>query len=215
VKIDLFCRVIDNYGDIGVCWRLARQLASEHAAQVRLIVDVIAWETSSSLPPAPIVIEAFACDPPDAYVHAMAANAIKPIWINLEYLSAEAWIDDVHGLPSPHPRLPLTKFFFCPGFTEKSGGLIREKSLLPESLPSVPRSSASPLVTHTKPRLFAFCYPQAPVRALASALDALVTTASPVHDRDATWQHCAWRGFFPARAICGQALDLAHLSNRG
>ncbi len=27
---DIFCNVIDNYGDIGVCWRLARQLAHEH-----------------------------------------------------------------------------------------------------------------------------------------------------------------------------------------
>ena len=24
---DMFCRVIDNYGDIGVCWRLAADLA--------------------------------------------------------------------------------------------------------------------------------------------------------------------------------------------
>ncbi|XOT98120.1 elongation factor P maturation arginine rhamnosyltransferase EarP, partial [Alcaligenes pakistanensis] len=29
ISIDLFCRVIDNLGDIGVCWRLARQLAAK------------------------------------------------------------------------------------------------------------------------------------------------------------------------------------------
>ena len=138
--VDLFCRVVDNYGDIGVCWRLARQLVAEHGCKVRLIVDdlaafrfivpevnaalaqqyllgiaVIAWADSSALQPAQIVIEAFACDPPDAYVLAMAALAEKPVWINLEYLSAETWVDGVHGLPSPHPRLPLTKYFFCPG----------------------------------------------------------------------------------------------------
>ena len=39
-SLDLFCRIIDNYGDIGVCWRLARQLAAEHPVDVRLIVDV-------------------------------------------------------------------------------------------------------------------------------------------------------------------------------
>src|SRR6185295_11398923 len=39
---DLFCAVVDNLGDIGVCWRLARQLATEHGAQVRLWVDDLA-----------------------------------------------------------------------------------------------------------------------------------------------------------------------------
>ncbi len=36
---EIFCRVIDNLGDIGVCWRLARQLADEQGAQVRLWLD--------------------------------------------------------------------------------------------------------------------------------------------------------------------------------
>ena len=27
MRADIFCRVVDNYGDIGVCWRLARRLA--------------------------------------------------------------------------------------------------------------------------------------------------------------------------------------------
>ena len=39
---DIFCNVIDNYGDIGVCWRLARQLANEHGLAVRLWVDDLA-----------------------------------------------------------------------------------------------------------------------------------------------------------------------------
>ena len=29
---DLFCRVIDNFGDIGVCWRLAADLAGRGEA---------------------------------------------------------------------------------------------------------------------------------------------------------------------------------------
>ncbi len=36
---DIFCAVVDNYGDIGVCWRLARQLAHEHNLEMRLWVD--------------------------------------------------------------------------------------------------------------------------------------------------------------------------------
>ena len=38
IKIDIFCRVIDNFGDAGVMWRLARSLTGEGFA-VRLIID--------------------------------------------------------------------------------------------------------------------------------------------------------------------------------
>ena len=38
---DIFCAVVDNYGDAGVCWRLARQLAGEHGLAVRLFVDAL------------------------------------------------------------------------------------------------------------------------------------------------------------------------------
>ena len=39
---DIFCRVIDNYGDVGVCWRLARALRAELGWTVRLICADIA-----------------------------------------------------------------------------------------------------------------------------------------------------------------------------
>ena len=42
---DIFCRVIDNHGDLGVCVRLARQLAAR-GVSVRLWVDdasALAW----------------------------------------------------------------------------------------------------------------------------------------------------------------------------
>ena len=149
---DIFCKVVDNFGDIGVCWRLARQLVKEHDLQVRLWVDdlvpleklrpgvnaalaeqhidgvnVRRWpDVFPEAEVADVVIEAFACELPQNYVNAMAARARPPVWINLEYLSAEAWVDAAHGLASPHPRLPLTKYFFFPGFTGKTGGLIRE-----------------------------------------------------------------------------------------
>ncbi|MCX7172754.1 MAG: elongation factor P maturation arginine rhamnosyltransferase EarP [Proteobacteria bacterium] len=153
---DIFCTVVDNFGDIGVCWRLARQLAAEHNMQVRLWVDdlyslhrfcpeiqvsseeqaqrgvlVRHWVTPfprSEI--ADVVIEAFACELPDSYLAAMAESPRKPVWINLEYLSAQDWVGNCHGLPSPHPSLPLTKYFFFPGFVEKSGGLLREARLV-------------------------------------------------------------------------------------
>ena len=153
---DIFCKVIDNYGDIGVTWRLARQLAAEHGARVRLWVDQpdalarLCPQADPALPaqqvagvelrrwdacadgaqPAQVVIEAFGCELPAPYVERMAQRARPPVWINLEYLSAEAWVEGHHGLTSPHPRLPLTKYFFFPGFTPGTGGLLRERDLL-------------------------------------------------------------------------------------
>ncbi len=153
-KWDIFCKVVDNFGDIGVSWRLARQLVAEHGLHVRLWVDdlesfqrlcpeidpalalqtrrgveVRHW-TANDTAVADVVIEAFSCDLPASYLAAMVAK--KPVWINLEYLSAEAWVSDCHGLPSPHPRLPLVKHFFFPGFAKDSGGLLREAHLLQE-----------------------------------------------------------------------------------
>jgi uncharacterized repeat protein (TIGR03837 family) len=60
----------------------------------------------------------------------MAARRPAPVWINLEYLSAEDWVAGCHGLASPHPRLPLMKHFFFPGFAAGTGGLLREAGLL-------------------------------------------------------------------------------------
>lgn len=151
---DIFCRVIDNYGDAGVCWRLARQLAKEHGIQVRLWIDnlpslahlvpnllmdatvqtifpnlhVHAWgEDFSHTLPGQVVIETFACDLPLAYLQAMAAQSPPPVWINLEYLSAEDWVTRCHLLPSPHPSLALTRYFFFPGL--HTGGFLREANL--------------------------------------------------------------------------------------
>jgi len=215
MRIDLFCQVIDNYGDIGVCWRLARQLVAEHRAKVRLIVDdlracnviapeidpglaqqplqgvqVVAWNVAEALTPCEIVIEAFACNPHTRYIEAMASLRPKPVWINLEYLSAEAWVDDVHGMASQHQRLPLTKYFFCPGFTEASGGLLREPDVgatcRDQSLLHLAREPLSAL------RILAFAYPHAPVHALAHAfatagLPTTVTLAAPLNQSAPHW----------------------------
>jgi uncharacterized repeat protein (TIGR03837 family) len=152
---DIFCKVIDNYGDIGIAWRLARQLAAEHDLAVRLWVDdlgafhrlwpgiapdvetqhsqgveVRAWrEPFPQVFPAQVVIEAFGCSLPAPYLTAMSTQSPPPVWINLEYLSAEPWVRTHHGLPSPHPRLPLTKHFFFPGYEQGTGGVLVERDL--------------------------------------------------------------------------------------
>jgi len=147
---DLFCRVVDNFGDIGVCWRAAADLASR-GEQVRLWVDdpsalawmapkgrpgvqVIAWGATAAdgATPGNVVIEAFGCHLPDAFVARMAQAERAPVWINLEYLSAESYVERSHRLPSPQmggPGAGLTKWFFYPGFTPATGGLLREHDL--------------------------------------------------------------------------------------
>ena len=80
--------------------------------------------------PAELVIEAFGCVLPESFIVAMAQQARQPVWINLEYLSAEDWVAGCHKLPSPHPGLPLTKYFFFPGFSKQTGGLLLEQDLL-------------------------------------------------------------------------------------
>lgn len=152
---DIFCSVVDNYGDIGVTWRLARQLAAEQGHAVRLWVDELGafvrlcpeasldarcqhwsgvevrqWaEPFPAVEPAQVVVEAFACQLPASYIEAMAFSGTRRLWLNLEYLSAEDWVAGCHGLPSPQPG-GLQKFFFFPGFVEGTGGLLRETDLL-------------------------------------------------------------------------------------
>ncbi len=157
-SLALFCKVVDNYGDIGICWRLARQLEQEHGIAVTLWVDdlisfkricpevaidrdvqqigtviVRHWRDQDGVftvdDIADIVIEFFGCNIPPAYITTMAQCKPQPAWINLEGLSAEEWVEGCHTLPSPHPTLSLTKYFLYPGFTARTGGLLVEADL--------------------------------------------------------------------------------------
>jgi len=157
-SLAIFCKVVDNFGDIGICWRLARQLRCEHGVDVTLWVDDLAsfrricpqvdagadpqtvegvtvrhWRGQDGAFTAnqipDIVIEFFGCDLPPAYVEAMAARTPRPVWLNYEGLTAEEWVEGCHRLPSMHPRLRLTKHFYFPGFNGRTGGLLHEAGL--------------------------------------------------------------------------------------
>lgn len=199
MRWDLFCRVVDNFGDAGVCWRLARQLAAEHRLDVTLRIDDLATlariepaldrdaaaqrargvaiaSFDAAADPADVVVEGFGCGLPEPYLDAMQARSSRPLWFDLEYLSAEAWVEGVHGLASRHPRRPLTRYFWFPGFTAKTGGLIREAELLRSRdagtlrEPGIPRDPALTIVL--------FCYEN---RALPALFDQWAQNASPVH----------------------------------
>jgi uncharacterized repeat protein (TIGR03837 family) len=162
---DVFCRVIDNLGDIGVCWRFCANLA-ERGQAVRLWIDApeaLAWMAPGALEgrvahvqvlhwteplpesllppcaPAEVWVEAFGCDPAAEWMAWLATRVAgghrQPVWLNLEYMSAESYVERCHGLPSPiftGPLSGLTKWFFYPGFTGATGGLLREPDLMAE-----------------------------------------------------------------------------------
>lgn len=153
ISTDIFCNVIDNYGDIGFCWRLAKNLTIRYNWNVSLLVNnlisfskieknidirrdcqiidkikIFSWNEKEllNIKPAKIIISAFSCNLPNIYKNNI--NKLYSIWINLEYLHTEQWIDDYHLLPS-YNNLFMKKFFFFPGFSKKSGGVIREPKL--------------------------------------------------------------------------------------
>ncbi|KPY82493.1 Uncharacterized protein ALO44_05107 [Pseudomonas syringae pv. tagetis] len=208
---DIFCSVVDNYGDAGVTWRLARQLVAEQGLQVRLWIDdlsafvrlcpdadpqalqqchegvrVCQWPTEwvgSDIPDA--VIEAFACRLPTRYIESMLQRSPRPLWLNLDYLSAEDCVSGCHGLPSPQMN-GLKKFFFFPGFCDTTGGLLRERNLI-EQRQAFQRDTAArrvflqglgvePLPEARLISVFAYENP-----ALGSWLDALASSTLPTH----------------------------------
>ncbi len=208
-RIDIFCHVIDNFGDVGVCWRLSRQLTNEAHLDVTLWLD-----NFSSLKPmcaeldlqvdrqivrgvtlrrwhaehadfalddvADVVIEGFACTLPASYIEAMKHRQHPPVWINLEYLSAETWVEGCHMLPSPQSAFLLTKYFFFPGFTERTGGVLRERDLFSrrDSFQEKSERSAdflSRLGVASSPnvcKVSMFCYSSAPLEGLFHAMKA-------------------------------------------
>jgi len=194
--------VVDNFGDVGVTWRLARQLAGEFNVATRLfvddfsslgklvpgldprfssqgleqilsMVDVQQWpDEDATLIPADCVVEAFQCTLPNSYVAAMAQQNPAPVWLNLEYLSAEPWVAEHHLLPSPHPQLALIKYFFFPGFVATTGGLLRERDLFFRRDAALPHANAAEL------RVLLFAYPNRALLALIAAIESSTTLAT-------------------------------------
>lgn len=191
MRWDILCKVVDNFGDIGICWRLARQLQTEYGVAVRLWVDdlqvaqrlmpmldlavttqqieginIAHWHVQTDFSnAADVVIEAFACGLPRAYLSAMQKKQSK--WVNLEYLSAESWVEGFHAQSSPQSN-GLVRHFYFPGFTNGTGGLIRESYIASPS-------SSKTLSAH---KVSLFCYPHAPIHSL---LTAMATGTRPIH----------------------------------
>ena len=204
---DVFCRVVDNHGDLGVAWRLAADLASR-SVDVRLWVDepaalgwmapggpagardrdgagpggrvdVIHWTAESpDLAPGDVAVETFGCDLPPRFLQRMAAAVpgSATAWIDLEYLSAEGYVERSHGLASPISAAPgrtLKRRFYYPGFTARTGGLLREPGLLGarRRFDRGAWLAAAGVALRPGERLASrFCYADAPLAALWDAL---------------------------------------------
>ena len=240
LRWDIFCRVVDNLGDAAICWRLARQLANEYSLTVRLWidqpqalsrlvpgarpgqtqdrVDIEYWRDDdprlSSPEPeqlADVVIAGFACELPAGYRRAMRSR--RPVWINLDYLSAQTWVDTHHGLPSPKSD-GLIEYFFFPGFTPASGGLLRETDLIERH----DRFAQDPLARidflrslgiKARPGerfVSVFCYPDSPMTEL---IDGLQTRAHPPQGVTRTPDH--WRVLIP-QGIAPELTDRSRFS---
>ena len=235
---DIFCKVIDNFGDIGVCWRLASDLAAR-GQTVRLWLDdstalrwmapggcqgvqVMRWIKGvpidlagiDRLPP-DVIVEAFGCDAAPELIAACArisgARGIKPLWINLEYLSAEAYVERCHALPSPvrtGPAASWTKWFFYPGFTSRTGGLLREPDLAARQAGFDKRAWLTSQGVHLDDRspeklVSLFCYEPA-------ALEALLTQFQQhgLHGQPVRLLVCAGRATAAVKALVGDEIAL-------
>ena len=156
--LDIFCEIIDNYGDIGVVYRVAKELQKsfENRVKIRVFlnridefmkinsnvkdsgfqeIDGIVYitfqylkENIDKFETSDVIIEAFGCNIPEEYME--KAYEGSTLMINLEYLSAEDWIEDFHLQSSPLGKGKLKKYFFMPGFTEKSGGVIADSNYI-------------------------------------------------------------------------------------
>jgi uncharacterized repeat protein (TIGR03837 family) len=201
LEFEIWCRVVDNFGDAGVCWRLARQLAGDWRFPVTLHVDrvptltaiepraragarvdgvrIAAWrdDAPADAPGPVVVVSAFGCELPPRVRARVAVPQARALWVHLEYLSAEPWVEGCHGLASVKPDDGAVEHFFYPGYAGATGGLLRERGLLERR--DAFRASGGPrewLAAHGvehEPDEFlvsVFCYPGAPVARLRELL---------------------------------------------
>ena len=204
----IFCRVIDNFGDAGVTWRLAKRLR-DLAFPVTLVIDdfntlgalvhdldttktccdvrgirVVDWDTFENEVSAGnlntiggtwpnLVLETFGCRLPNA-VEKGLCDGLERLYMNLDYLSAEDWVEGSHKIWGLHPSLPIKKLWYFPGFTDKTGGVLIEDAL-DEARQQFDRAA---WLTHygaklDRKTLFFFAYPVNAIDQLAAGLRAI------------------------------------------
>ena len=217
---DILCHVVDNFGDAGVLWRLARRLAADGCRLVTLRIDAVealrplvpgaalgatiegvriaSWEPVPSEAPSPSDIPSKATDDarpgarpdlfqdtlPDVLITGFDARPSEtlrrrmrpgaPLWITVEHLSAEDWVETCHRSPSPKADGCIEHFFY-PGFTPRTGGLLLEPGILAARDRDLVerrkgRSAASSRNETSFDHCLLFCYRPSPLRLLVRSL---------------------------------------------
>lgn len=201
-ELTILCKVLDNYGDIGVVYRLCRSLSDINSSlKLNLVVsslevfkkmadeinpsqsfqtyrgwNIFDWNDAetcgryfSENPPA-VILQTFQCGLPDwldeiIYGKSFSDSGKICRIINIEYLTAEKWADDFHLLRGGSRSANVKKFFFMPGFTKKTAGLILDKNFSDLLSDEKYRNSLIESITGTVPfskdefKLLVFSYP--------------------------------------------------------
>ncbi|MFC2506501.1 MAG: elongation factor P maturation arginine rhamnosyltransferase EarP [Kingella sp. (in: b-proteobacteria)] len=172
----LFCTVIDNFGDIGVSWRLAQSIKrqlnwevhlwlDDFSALTTIVPDALAqndiilhyWQENQfaqdvqTAPLPNLVIETFACSLPQSVLDIIKKN--QSLWLNWEYLSAENWAVKTHLMPSLQAN-GSRKYFWQMGFLPQTGGLLHEPDYLEKQYLFLAQQTFRQPETH----IFAFAY---------------------------------------------------------
>ena len=202
-EITILCKIIDNFGDIGVVYRLCRSLTDINSSiKLNLVVNdlevfkKIAGEINPSLGfqtyrgwnifdwnnadacrkyfqkniPA-VILQTFQCGLPDwldelIYGEDFSSSGKFCRILNIEYLTAEKWAEDFHLLRGGSRSKNVRKYFFMPGFTGKTGGLILDKAFLTALTDKNYRKDLLKELTETVPlseeefRILVFSYPK-------------------------------------------------------
>jgi uncharacterized repeat protein (TIGR03837 family) len=138
----IFLKVIDNYGDMAIAFRLASGL-QDYGQKVTLFIekkkdiepilklqpninfDIKSFKEAATLnETATNIISIFDISLPAEYLD----NIRHPTNLFIyEYLSAESWVNDFHMKSSLTNNSLINKRYFYPGFNIKTGGLLRER----------------------------------------------------------------------------------------
>lgn len=178
--IDIFCDVIDNYGDAGFSLRLARALLKKdisvcfYCNNLKTLRSIMShddlknpslrlrsWPSYADYVPSETVIEAFSCRLPEE-LNDRLRQACSLV-IELDYLTAEKFAEDCHGLSSSSDG--IDSYFFFPGFTSKTGGVIFEEEFAEKI-----REHRQDVCNPEKMKLSLFSYENPRLQDLLSAL---------------------------------------------
>lgn len=185
--LTILCKVVDNFGDIGFVYRLAKNLCKVNPSyQIRIITndiktfkmlapelgkgganialfdsnDAATCRAEFCQRPPRVILECFQCGRPDWLEEILFDGVTRAFVINIDYLTAEDYAEDFHKLKSGTRSALVKKINFMPGFTAKTGGLIQD---VPPATDSKPKSGATGIDDKTKtagPQVLMFSYPK-------------------------------------------------------